>query len=299
MTVSRRELLAGAGLGAALARFPAAASEPVIVPLVYDAQGGLFVEARIDGREPVRLILDTGASRSAISAAYAEELGLETVDGGEVEGTAGVVAARQAAVEVALAGLEPLRLDALVYGFASYDERCVGILGRELLERAPFQLRYSTRELVWNAEMPGTAPGTAPETLIDLRLDQGIPRVRAELQSRSIELRIDTGASLAPSERAYVNLAPAQARELALDGPPVAVFSATGTGGAVLELPVHRLASASVAGVRLEQPFAIVQPAVGYFARPEAVGFLGNSVLDKLDPYFDYARGKLGAGRGA
>jgi predicted aspartyl protease len=291
LRLSRRDFIARAGCGAFLAALPARRTEEgeARVPLVYDERGGLFVEARVEGREPVRMILDTGASRSTLSAAYAAELGLELSDGGEVEGSAGVVAARQAAVEVEIAGLEPLRIEALVYGFASYDERCAGILGRELLERAPFELRYAERELVWRPKPPGGA--------IAMRLDHGIPRVTAELQGRPVDLRIDTGAALAPGPDAYLNLTQAQARELGLDGAPVAVFTASGTGGATLELPVHRLTGASVAGVRLERPFAIVQPAVGYFARPDAVGFLGNSVLDKLDPYFDYAGGDHGGGR--
>jgi hypothetical protein len=93
-----------------------------------------------------------------------------------------------------------------------------------------------------------------------------------------------------------VNLTQAQARQAGLTGKPLHVFTATGTGGATLELPVHHLSSLDVAGVALDRAFAIVQPAVGYFARPEAVGFLGNSVLDKLEPYFDYAGSVFGAG---
>jgi predicted aspartyl protease len=288
MPLSRRGFLASAAW--ALAAWPPRRPQGgTLVPLFYDEHGGLFVEARIDGREPVRLILDTGASRSTISAAYAAELGLELSDGGEVEGSAGVVAARAAAVAIEVGGLEPLRIEALVYDFAHYDGRCAGILGRELLERAPFQIRYRARELVWDAALP--------EAAIPMRLDKGIPRITAELQGKPVDLRIDTGASLAPGADAYLNLTGAQARELGLTGTPVAVFTATGTGSATLELPVHRLEAAEVAGVRLARPFAIVQPAVGYFAREDAVGFLGNSVLDKLDPYLDYARGEFAASR--
>lgn len=48
--------------------------------------------------------------------------------------------------------------------------------------------------------------------------------------------------------------------------------------------------------VLVNRAFAIVQPGVGYFAEPDAVGFLGNSVLDRLDPFFDYAGGVFGIG---
>ena len=99
--------------------------------------------------------------------------------------------------------------------------------------------------------------------------------------------------------------APARARNLTLDqaakaglkGKPAAVWSATGTGGRTLSLDVHALQSLRLGERSLPRPFAIVQPKVGYFERADAVGFLGNAVLDKLDPFFDYANGKFGIGR--
>ncbi len=77
---------------------------------------------------------------------------------------------------------------------------------------------------------------------------------------------------------------------------PVDVFYATGTGSSRLELPVHKLRTLRFASLRVANAYAIVQPPVG-FADPEAVGFFGNSVLDKLDPWLDYAGGCFGITR--
>lgn len=286
--VTRRSFLALASISAACAARRRSA-DATVVPLVYDAQGGLLVEARVNGRDPKHFVLDTGASRSTIASAYAAELGLVTVESGEIEGSAGVVTARQAPIELEVMPLAPFALDATVYGFTSYDPRCVGIAGYELLSRAPFQIRYAARELRWNAR--------APARTIGMQLDGRIPRVRALVRGNAVDLRIDTGAALPPGEDSYLNLTQRQARDAGLDGEPVAVFTATGTGGATLELPVHRLDEFEIAGLRIERALAIVQPPVGYFAREDAVGFLGNSVLDKLDPYFDYARGVFGIAR--
>ncbi len=135
----RTEFVAFAALalafGCASRRTPEVA-RPSVVPLIYDEHGGLLVEASIDGREPVRLILDTGASRSALARSYAERLGLKLRAGGSVEGSAGVVEARSATATVEVAGTPPLSIDWTIYEFASYDARCVGVLGREWLERA-------------------------------------------------------------------------------------------------------------------------------------------------------------------
>ncbi len=282
---TRRSLLAAAAAfagGCSVARVARGAS----VPLVYDETGTLLLAARVDGREPRRFVLDTGASRSLLAAAYARELALPLRDGGMVEGSAGVVAARAAEAAIDVPGLERSRVDFTVYEFASHDAQCVGILGAELLRRAPFVLRYRARELVWHAARPAT--------VIPLHLDNGIPRIVADVGGVELTLRLDTGASLPPGEDAYVNVTRAEAKRLGLDGRPHAVWSATGTGGAKLSLPVHRLPDVRLGTRTLPRAFAIVQPAVGYFARDDAVGFLGNAVLDKLDPYVDYAGGAFG-----
>jgi len=170
-------------------------------------------------------------------------------------------------------------LTCTVYGLGSYDPRCVGILGADFLAQAPFQIFYRERTWSRGGELHGERIG--------MTLDNGIPRIQARIAGVPIDLRIDTGATFPPGEDAYLNVTSAQAERLHLSGPPHAVFSATGTGGETLKLNVYPLKSLEIGSKRIERAFAIVQPRVGYFARDDAVGFVGNSVLDKLDPGFD------------
>lgn len=279
-----RLVSAAAAAGCASSR--RSASRARRVPLVYDAQGGLFVSARVDGHGPVLLLLDTGASRSTVSTEFAGSIGLATSDGAPVEGSAGVVASRSARANVAIEGDAARELLLAVYAFGSYEPRCVGILGSDALAARPFRLRYRDAELVLDAPRPART--------IAMELDNGIPRVEARVNGRAMRLRLDTGAAFPPGEDAYLNVTADEAVALGLVGKPVSVFTATGTGGAVLELPVHRLDALEVAGVALPRAFAIVQPRVGYFARADAVGFLGNSVLEKLDPWLDYGARRFG-----
>lgn len=289
-SLSRRGLLVACGLvvGACTSsRRRAGLHGARSAPLVYDDHGGLFVDALVEGF-PARLIVDTGASQSALSTAFASRLssslGADTV----VEGSAGEVHARTLAADVEIPGLDRARLDCTVYEFASYDPLCVGILGSDYLRRAPFRIRYRDRRLEWNATGRGAS--------LDLELDNGIPRIRARIGDRAVDLRVDTGAAFPPGPDSYFNLTLDQASELGLVGPPHAVFTATGTGNAVLDLKVYVLDRVVLAGRDIPRAFAIVQPRVGYFARSDAVGFVGNSVLDKLDPFFDYAAGKFELG---
>jgi predicted aspartyl protease len=292
--ISRRAFFAAAGAGfvagaAACRMLRREAPAPRSAPLVYDDRGGLFIDALVNGGEPVRFILDTGASTSALSSAYATKLGLELRVGGEVEGSAGRVKVETASIDVEVpGGVGVVRIEPTVYPLASYDPRCVGILGYEVLSREPFQLRYAERRIVWNA--------VPPEDSLRMTLDHRIPRIAVLVNGKPLEVRIDTGAALAPSEDAYVNLTTEQASSVGLAGEPWKVWKATGSGGEI-SLAVYRLHSLRIGSRDVARPFAIVQPKVGYFARPEAVGFLGNNVLDKLDPFLDYRAGLFGMGR--
>lgn len=265
---------------------PATASAPV--PLIYDATGALFIDALVEGR-PVRLLLDTGASCSTLARSFAVANALPLERGEPVEGSAGVVASERATATIALPGCDPARVACAIYDFASHDPACVGILGNDLLARRPFRIDYRRRELTWDADAPADA---AP-----LELDHGIPRTTITIGGVTLDLRIDTGAALAPGPELFVNVTRKEAAALGLSGPPAMRFTATGTGGATLDLPVHRVRDVVIGPCRSAEAFAIVQPEVGYFARPDAVGFLGNSALDKLDPWFDYEAGLFGVTR--
>src|ERR1043165_4121876 len=91
-------LLAAAGMAVAApaqdqreprpAEARAAEARPRTGPIVYADQGALYIDVQVKGK-PVRFLLDTGASRSALSEDFARKLELPLRDGGEVEGTAG------------------------------------------------------------------------------------------------------------------------------------------------------------------------------------------------------------------
>lgn len=275
--------LAAAGCG----RPPRNAMTPVTLPIRYDDRGGLFIDARVGSSAPRRFILDTGASRSTLSPKFAKEIGLQLGGAGHIEGTAGTAASRHARAVLSLPGAFTGPVDFAVYDFGSYDPECVGILGYEVLHRAPFELRYHAGEMRWDARMPAERP-------IPLRIDHRVPRITASLQGVAIDLRLDTGATFPPGPNWYLNLAPSQAAALHLGArKPWKVFTASGTGGATLRLPVYEVEHLVLGAVDVPEARAIVQPKVGYFAHANAVGFLGNSALDKLDPRFDYRAGTL------
>ena len=109
------------------------APEPVYVaPTLRDRIGRIWAPVTINGKGPFRLVLDTGASRSAVTPAVSERLGVEAtsptallVHG--VTGSAVVPAVKVDKMEVGELLIEPSILPVVADAFGGAE----GVLGRE------------------------------------------------------------------------------------------------------------------------------------------------------------------------
>ncbi len=117
------------------------APEPVYVaPTLRDRIGRIWAPVRINGKGPFRLVLDTGASNSAVTAHVAESLGLTqdqslTVRVHGVTGSAVVPAIRVARLEVGEMYIDSSTLPIVPDAFGGAE----GVLGREgLLDKRIF-----------------------------------------------------------------------------------------------------------------------------------------------------------------
>jgi hypothetical protein len=245
----------------------------------------VFVRARVGEESGLLFLLDTGASASAVHAATAERLELPMGAPTRVEGSAGVIEVDTVLVDELALGEHVVRgitatVQDLGGSLAPPGERIDGILGYDFLGAFALELDFAAKRLRLLDAPLGELPGALP-----FELDNGIPRLVARLDGRvSADLRLDTGASLFESEDVYVNVTERVWEELRRLDPSLApsqYFTGTGTGGEV-RLPVARIGSLSVGERTLTRPWVIVQPAQGYFARPEAVGFVGNNFLEKF-----------------
>ncbi len=257
--------------------------------------GLIFVEVERAGEAPLLALLDTGASASAIDPTRARELpALETV---EVVGTTGTLTAELVLLRGlglcgrALPVLRATRRD-LSGLLAPEGARVELILGSDACAGLALTLDFERGLL----ELAPSA-AEAGETGVPLLLDQGIPAIPATLGGLETWLRLDTGASLFDAPDVYVNVPPRLWDELRARQPalaPTSQLRGTGADGAEVLLPVVPLAGAVVGPRSLERVFLIVQPAQGYFALPEAKGFVGNNFLEKLGRVtLDYGAGRL------
>ena len=271
---------------------------PPAVPF-QRASGLLFVEVCWTGRASLLALLDTGASASAIDPAVAAHLPVERV--GDVVGTTGSFRAEVVRVRgLRLGGVKLPTVHATRRSLAGLlappGSRVDLILGSDALARGALSIDFDRGHVVLEKS-------TSPEDgvrLVPLVLDNGIPAIPASLGGVKVQLRIDTGASLFESGDVYVNVPERVWAEIQLRHPGLAPSSrlqGTGADGRTVELPVVSVPGVEVGLLELEAAFIIVQPAAGYFATPEANGFVGNNYLEKLGRVtIDYRGQRLFAG---
>lgn len=252
----------------------------------YAAHVG-FVRARLGPEgEPVWLLLDTGANRSALDAGFAERSGLPQLAGSRVEGTAGVIEAGGTRVEnlrlggLALPVIEPTTSD--LSGLQGPGgEPAVGILGSDALAGLVVTLDFTGGGIAIAPPSEASARAAACGRAIATRDDNGILRLDAVIDGEAVPLRYDSGAGLFEDPHVWINLSQPQWTRVRGGRPetaPIATLGGSGTGGQV-SLPVHAGGRLEICPLAWDEPRLIIQPAQGYFARPEAVGFVGNALF--------------------
>lgn len=259
-----------------------------------------FVKADAGDGEPRWFLVDTGANRSALDAGVARALDLPDEGGTTVEGTGGVVEVASTTVPRFTLGPVTTRLSPTVSdlsGLAGPDGAPVaGILGSDLFGDRVLVFDFERDRLALAGRGPAATKAAECGRGTAMQDDNGIPRVAGELDGRPVELRYDSGAGLFDDPHLWINLSQPQhaailnGREA---GEPLQVLGGSGTGGSV-RLPVHAAGRFRLGGVEWAEPRLIIQPPQGYFARPEAVGFLGNAAFRPFGMVVvDYPGGRL------
>jgi predicted aspartyl protease len=262
----------------------------------------VVLSARVNGRDSLSLILDTGSQGSVLDEETAKRLGLvaigrqrSTGSGGEQEGST------VDGVQVELPGFElsDQSMDTLSLGdlSAHAGRRLDGILGHPVFERAVVEIDYARRcvRLYDPERFDYSGRGAVvPIDLLELH-----PYVTARLTlpgGRTITGRfvIDTGASssivLSPDtvEREDV---------LAAVGKTITAQS-RGIGGTT-ENRVGRAERLDIGGLSLAKPLIVLPPSgAGRVSAPGTLGNIGGGILRRFKVTFDYARRQLILERG-
>lgn len=178
-----------------LAEIVVSAPEPrYVAPTRRDRIGRIWAPVYLDGKGPFRLVLDTGANRSAVTAKVAEALGdgARTTTTVRLRGATGTSIVPMIRVEELVVGdlvLAPVKLPVVLDVFGGAD----GVMGNEGLhdkrividfKRDSISIKRSRRE------RPGYGYITVPVTFAK----DYLPIIDARIDRIAVKAIIDTGA---------------------------------------------------------------------------------------------------------
>jgi len=283
-----------------------------IIDAAFD-RGQFFVPMSLNGSAPHYFILDTGAGVSAVDAALAAQLGLPAISETELVGTAGVMTVAQ----VRIARLAPLHRGRAVGDLAGRDltpttqdlsafevpvdgVKEAGLLGNDYLRRFVVKARLDRPALDIGRPNSAAPAGTGVHAgrFIPFWLDDHtIVRVRGTLDGwMGVDLRFDTGSATMTVDGPYLNITVPMWQALRQRHPEYEVhetLEATAIGG-TLKLDVGTIGSLDLGPLRFERIKVVIQPSVGYFADPRAVGFIALNLFQANGRLtFDYPNGRL------
>lgn len=270
-----------------------AAPEPkYVAPTLRDRIGRIWAPVYVDGQGPLRLVLDTGASTSAITHIAADLLGLDadrsrkvTLRG--VTGTASVPVVKVGKMEIGDFLAENQRVILVEDAFGGAD----GVLATRALRdrRILVEFRKDSIEITRSKAQPAP-PGF---TTIPVRFDSQIPWVEAWVGPVKVKAVIDTGAQQSLGNVA-LRTALLAARRRGLDPREEGVIGVTGEvqEGINLAVPPIRLGDVRIQNARIN--FLDLNIFGHWRLLDEPALILGMDVIGVLDTFIlDYRRREL------
>lgn len=154
----------------ALVAGQAVAGERSVTPFELLPPGDIVVPVTIDGQGPFRMLLDTGASRSAVTTAVARLLDSRVV--GETTMVTPASRERRPLVllkRVTLGGSGSSSVVGMQLDDDDLNPTIDGLIGQDILAARVYTIDYTERAIVWHTGADAGLPGTR----LDVDLDRG------------------------------------------------------------------------------------------------------------------------------
>jgi hypothetical protein len=300
---NHRSLLAGFLVFCACAFSPLTAARNHVIAdanasftLPFDlVDNRVFAEARLNGRGPFRLLLDTGSGGVTISTDVAQQLGLHVGDAGEGQGVgektvhAGHAQIAQVQIgELALAGVDSNVMDLSdapqVFGTKQFE----GIIGLPVFERMVVKHDYVNRVLAFTA--PDKFDYAGSGVIVHFERPRQIPVVTAVLDGVPGNFGVDTGAR---SSLLLYGPFCAQNNLQEKYGAKLEGVTGWGIGGPVRSL-LARASTLQIGDVTVRDlVIRLSAQKTGLTTSSAMAGLIGPDVLSQFDVTFDYPRTRI------
>ena len=270
-----------------------------VIPFeLYDNH--IYLPVRVNGSEPLKFVLDTGAAVSLINERRAKQLSIKMSDTGEVinpdnekwraklhltqDVSFNMAGAETFAKQVAVVSFDPLE--------SILGRRFDGLLGFELLNRYVVEIDYVAKTITLHDPKSFRFSGNGEA--VPLRLVDKLPVIRAgiKLAGRDTiegEFEIDTGMRTAVAlHTPFVNR-----HKMLSTGQkvfPSIGISASGES----EMAVGRIQRIQIGRYAIESPIAEYSQATrGPLARDTYAGIIGGEILRRFKVILDYSRNRM------
>jgi Aspartyl protease/PDZ domain len=255
----------------------------------------VFVEARLNGRGPFHLLLDTGAGGVTVSTDVAQQLGLHVGNAGEGQGVGEkTVHAGEAQIarlqmgDLTLADLDSNVMDLSdapqVFGRKPFD----GIIGLPVFERMVVKHDYVNRILTFTAPERFDYAGSG--VIVHFERPRQIPVVAGVLDGVAGNFGVDTGA------RSSLLLYGPFCQQNNLQqkyGAKLEGVTGWGIGGPVRSL-LARASTLQIGDVTVRDlVIRLSAQKTGLTTSSAMAGLIGPDVLSQFDVTFDYARTRI------
>lgn len=167
----------------------------VVTPLelIHDKP---YVEVMVNGHGPYRFLIDTGTGTQAlISPQLVQELGIPVVSHAWLTDPSGQGDHRSDVVwidSLKVGDTEFQEVQAVEHRLFREESNCQGVLGFPLFEDYLLTLDYPGQRMVLGS---GILPDNADGSLVHLRVTEGVPVARIEIDGLSVDAQIDTGGT--------------------------------------------------------------------------------------------------------
>jgi len=192
-------VLGAPGHGALPRQLPLAfemASDPVVVPMKLE-DGRIVLDVRVDGREPVPFVLDTGAHGSVLELGFAKDAGLTLGDEVRVgsPGGGGIAGRAVSIGSLKIGGLEVRAVPAVAFEpwpFSSEKATPRGVLSPYGLAGLLVELDYPGKRVVFRR---GALPEPDGREVFGWDRARGLPEIPISVAGRTIQAHLDSGAA--------------------------------------------------------------------------------------------------------
>jgi hypothetical protein len=258
----------------------------------------IFLHVRVNGSEPLWVVLDTGANATLLDTNRAKTLGIKVSGGGDVEGVGetSVAAGMAKNVSFSLPGVDFQARVVVVLPLSNLDRyvgRVVdGVLGHDFFSRFVVEIDYAAR--IINVSEPKSFQYSGTGDSIPLELKDNAPSVRARLNlpgRAPVEgnFRIDTGGS-----HALILGTPFVKTQKILESMSRTIAAPSAGIGGETSMRLGRVQSLQLGRFLLEKLVTgLATSAKGALANPDLSGNIGDGILRRFKVIFDYSNHRM------